>query len=88
VRLAQGEKRDCVACGKPLIGARTKDGAVAPITLDVQVKGNVLLFQSSVGIEGRVFAGDVLDKLKEQGVPLRLNHFADCPDAERFRAAS
>lgn len=84
MRLTQGERKSCEACGADLIGARTKDGKTAPITEHCQVGGNVLLFRSSAGIECRTFAGAVLDKLREQQVPLRLNHFADCPEKERF----
>lgn len=82
--LAAGESRRCEGCSARIIGARTKDGKTAPITLNPQANGNVLLFRSSVGIECRTFAGDTLEKLKEQGVPMRLNHFADCKDAARF----
>ncbi len=79
-----GETKRCEACGRPLIGARTKAGKIAPITYDVQATGNVLLFRSSIGIECRTFAGETLEALRAECVPLRLNHFSDCPERERF----
>lgn len=82
----QGERFPCDACGKPLIAARTKDGKLAPVTADVQLGGNVLVFQLT-GVECRTFGGKVLEKLHAEGVPLRLNHFADCPQADRFKRA-
>lgn len=83
-----GETWSCEACHTALIGARTKDGKVAPITFNVQSSGNVLLFKSSVGIECRTFAGGMLDGLRDQQVPLRLNHFADCPSRDSFKPSS
>lgn len=80
-----GETWSCEGCGAALIGARTKAGNTAPVTFNVQSSGNVLLFRSSVGIECRTFAGEILDALKAEQVPLRLNHFADCPSRDRFK---
>jgi hypothetical protein len=84
MKLEQGQRKKCEACGADLIGARTKDGKIAPITEHSQYNGNVLLFKSAGGIECRTFAGATLEKLHEQTVPLRLNHFANCPHKERF----
>lgn len=35
-----------------------------------------------------VLAGPLLDQLREKNVGLHLNHFADCPNAGRFRTES
>jgi hypothetical protein len=83
-----GYPRACGACGASLVGARTAAGKTAPVTLESKVDGNVLVFLSAEEepvLECRTFAGEVLDALRRAGVPLKLNHFADCPSAERFK---
>jgi hypothetical protein len=82
-----GDIRECRACGQELVFARTKDGKLAPITLNAKPGGNVLVFKSFDGlVECRSFAaGPGMDALREQAVPLRLNHFADCPRADEFK---
>jgi hypothetical protein len=77
----------CRACKAPLIWAITKDGKRAPITREPKPDGNVLVFRTVTPgpVQARVFAGLALDELREQGVPLRLNHFADCPNREDFQ---
>lgn len=95
-----GEQRPCEACGEELIGARTRTGKVAPITVQHYEDGNVLLHrvhERTEGIAGVphgikvvcawVLAGDTLEKARENGVELRRNHFYGCPDAQRFRAS-
>jgi hypothetical protein len=79
----------CKGCGAALVWALTRDGKPAPITKAPKDTGNVLLFVAPgpTGervVQCRTFAGFALDELREQGVPLRLNHFADCPDREQF----
>jgi hypothetical protein len=74
----------CEACQKPLVWAVTKTGRTAPVELDPHPEGNVLVFRVESRIECRTAAGFALDWLREQGVPLRLNHFASCPQADRF----
>jgi hypothetical protein len=87
MRLEPGQRRECTACGKPLIGARTMGGSVAPIETEVHPQGNVLL-QRHDGVLTAVTLGGRLHQLAlEAGIQLRLNHFASCEDAERFRAA-
>lgn len=82
--LRPGETKRCEACGQELIGARTKSGKVAPITYEPRPDGTVLLFRKGGVVECRTFAGSTLDVLRLNAVPLRTNHFADCPDALRF----
>lgn len=91
-----GERWTCT-CGAQLISAETKAGREAPIRIDSTEDGNVLLFRSAdrvVEETGRpvlecrnLGRAEVVAYLREQGVPLRLNHFADCPDRERFETA-
>jgi hypothetical protein len=92
-RLHPGERRPCEACGKQIVGALTRKGVVAPIELEPDPRGNVLLFRKSApgypdATQCRTFAGFALDELVSQGVPLRLNHFAYCPERERFKRRS
>lgn len=88
-RLRIGERRPCEACGTAIVGARTRSGAKAPVVLEPSDIGNVLLFRTPSGdTECRTFSGAVLEKLREEGVPLRVNHFANCPERERFERRS
>ena len=75
-------------CGQQLVAARTRSGRIAPITVDPKEEGNVLLFRSpaeGAELSCRNLSGPALEGLREQEVPLRLNHFATCPIADRFR---
>jgi hypothetical protein len=84
-----GYPRACGACGAALVGARTLTGATAPVTIDSKDNGNVLVFSNTTEdppvLECRTLAGETLRVLREQRVPLKLNHFADCPSADKFR---
>jgi hypothetical protein len=90
VSLARGEQRACEGCGAKIVGA-TKvgepDGTVAPITGLPAENGNVLLWRdvedggATYAVVGNVRTAEYLRAL---GVPLRLNHFADCPERRRF----
>jgi hypothetical protein len=76
----------CEACSAELIWALTAEGKAAPICKEPSDDGNVLLFRSREdrSLQCRSFGGDTLVRLRDAGVPLRLNHFANCPDRERF----
>lgn len=81
-----GERFACDGCGKACIGALTKNGAVAPIELEPDPRGNVLLQRQSDGkIHAIVFGIDSAGKVAEAGAELRMSHFATCPVAQRFR---
>lgn len=85
----------CRACKAPLIWAITKDGKRAPITAEPKPNGNVLVYRDRLKalasgmpedtLHSRTFAGFALAELRAQEVPLRLNHFADCPNREDFQ---
>ena len=86
-----GERWICT-CGEKLIAAKTVSGAVAPITAEVKENGNVWLGRArdpeadgSHVVASAVLGGALLDLARVQGMGLHLNHFADCPDKERFR---
>src|SRR5262245_17494307 len=93
-----GQSKRCEACGCLMVGALTRDGKVAPIEVGPDERGTVLLFRAEPAgplratfgeeavVQCRTFAAGSMAhvELVDQGVPLRLNHFAYCPDAARF----
>lgn len=80
-----GDRKTCEACGKALVGGLTMKGKVAPIESEPSSGGNVLLQRHADGIVAAItFGNDTAQALRERGVELRLNHFASCPQAERF----
>lgn len=77
----------CRSCGEPLVWALTANGKPAPVTRAPRENGNVLVFRDHAGeLRSIVPPEEVRRYLREAGVPLRLNHFADCPQAARFRS--
>lgn len=83
-KLTNGEQRPCRACGKRFIGAATDAQAQAPIELEPDANGNVLLQRSGVGVRAFTFGPDNAAWLRGLGVELRMNHFASCPERARF----
>lgn len=89
--LREGESKACEACQEPMIGALTINGKVAPVELRAHDNGNVWLGRG-VARDGcgvgpvicATLAGDILDKAREVGIALHMNHFATCPERERF----
>lgn len=83
-RLRVGEKKTC-KCGAKIIGAETVKGKTAPVEVAANEKGNVWLGR---GVDGQVrcatLAGPLLEKAREVGMALHLNHFASCPHAREF----
>lgn len=93
--LAPGQTKACEACGVAMIGALTRDGKVAPIEVDPDAtRGNVLLFKAPANghaepvLQCRTFAGFALGELQAERVPMRLNHFAFCPERDRFKGGA
>lgn len=83
--LQVGERKDCTACGKPMIGALTATEKVAPVEVDPSDVGNVLLQRHADGVFVAItFGNETAEALRQRGVELRLNHFATCPERERF----
>lgn len=86
-RREAGERWQCT-CGAQVVGAAHADtGKVGPITVAAKDNGNVLVYRDR---DGRMTYRPVLDPralewFRSSKVPLRLNHFADCPDVERYR---
>lgn len=77
----------CQACNAPLIWAVTPAGKRAPITAQASFDGNVLVLQPrDLGEKLAVtLSGDSLELARKHGLPLHLNHFADCIAAEDFK---
>jgi hypothetical protein len=89
-----GERKPCAACGVPLVGALTIKGKVAPIEVASREDGNVWLglkaprAQDDPGdsvVVCATLAGALLEKAREVGIALHMNHFATCPDRDRFK---
>jgi copper chaperone CopZ len=82
-----GERWECEGCGKKLIGALTKNGSVAPIELEPDERGNVILQTNTVDrqVHAITLGFDSAGKVAEAGAQLRLNHFAYCAYRERFQ---
>lgn len=78
----------CSACGQALTWALTPAGKRAPINTDPSDTGNVLILQPRNLTEklAITLSGPTLNLARASGLPLHLNHFADCPDADRFTA--
>lgn len=82
-----GDRWDCKACGEPLIGGQTMAGKVAPIEIKPSENGNVMLKTTPSGlVEATTLGGLILDAARnDTSVTLHMNHFATCPQADRFR---
>jgi hypothetical protein len=82
-RLEMGQSRDCTACGKPFVGARTMGGAIVPIEIDPDPNGNVLLQRRRDGtVVAITMGGQLLTLAREAGMELRVNHMTAHPAAE------
>lgn len=79
------------SCGERLVGALTIAGKVAPITLavydaDDTMPGNVWLGRRKDGTVICVtLSGELLEKAQAEGLALHLNHWANCPERERYK---
>lgn len=87
--LEEGHRKTCEACGLEMVGARhVRTHKVGPILVEPHENGNCFLFRDHASgclTYAVIPSPDVRGYLKRAGVPLRLNHFADCPAAARFR---
>ncbi len=83
--VTQGETKrmnECTKCGKPVMWLKHKmSGKPAPIECDAHAQGNILV----KGEQYRIATNDEIEKAREIGHPLYINHFAKCPNAADFR---
>lgn len=75
------------SCGATFYWAHSREGKIHPIT-EPKHNGNVLMWREGKKLNYRILPEYVIEVLREEGVPLRLNHFADCPDADRYGGAA
>lgn len=78
----------CASCGDEVIWAITPAGKRAPIDRDPVVDGNVLVLQpKGLGATLAItLSQEALTAAQDARVPLRLNHFATCPDSASWAA--
>jgi hypothetical protein len=62
-------------------------GAVAPVDAKPAANGNIHIVGDIAEIKAYVLTGENLTKAREKGMPLYINHFATCSNAEHFRKA-
>lgn len=81
-----GDRWECGACGTKLVGALTITNRVAPIEVKLSPEGNCFLYRrgDTVCVATLGNAG-VMEFARHHQFELRMNHFATCPSAERFR---
>lgn len=78
------------SCGERLVGALGLSGKVSPITLAVydaadDMPGNVWLGRRKDGtVVCATLGGPLLEEARRQGIALHLNHFANCPERQKF----
>lgn len=84
--LQVNERRACQGCGEEIVGARTINGRVAPITVKAYDQGNVWLGKREGDLIAATLGGPLIEKAKESGIELHLNHFANCPEKGRFQS--
>lgn len=71
----------CRSCSKPIIWAVTRTGKDMPVTAEPRADGNVHL----VNRAGMAPLAEVLGVAKRFAKTMRVSHFADCPQADRWR---
>lgn len=79
----------CRSCPAAIRWARTNTGKASPLDREPTPDGNVALMTTEGGTADDVFAvtlsGYALERARHLGVPLRLSHFATCPNRQRHR---
>ena len=81
-----GDKWECAACGCKLVGALTIANRVAPIEVKLNPEGNQFLYRRGDTVcVASIGQGAMMEFAKRHGFELRMNHFATCPAADRFR---
>lgn len=79
----------CRSCGADVIRAVTVNGKETPVNAEPDPeKGNMVLLRARERPLALVISNlndEAREAAKREGVPLFLSHFADCPDADKWR---
>lgn len=71
----------CRACKAEVVWAKNADtGSTQIVDAAPSPRGNILVFVTPAGTMCRVIPKD-----EQEGLELRLDHHATCPEAQRFR---
>lgn len=77
----------CKTCRAPIVWSLTPAGARAPIDLE-PVEGGTVLLLAPTGFGGPlsvVLSKNALEVARGNRLPLRMSHWASCPDREAWR---
>lgn len=72
---------NCRSCGTKIVWAVTKNGRDMPVTAEPRGDGNVHLIDRP----GMAPLAEVLGVAKRFAKTMRVSHFADCKQADRWR---
>lgn len=77
----------CGTCNASVVFAWTPAGAQAIVDVEPVANGNVLLLRESrFGVIAVTLSKGALERARVVGAPLRLSHWASCPDKAEWRA--
>ena len=76
----------CRSCGASIIWGRTLSGKMMPVDAEPSAKGNVLIIQDSKSKEADAVTLPNPAVYDGRDGPLRLSHYATCPNATAWRA--
>lgn len=80
----RGQASTCRSCGASIVWIETAAGRPMPLNVAPDpVRGNVIVDEG--GKRGAVASGDELERMRAEGVPLRISHHATCPNAAQHR---
>jgi hypothetical protein len=84
-------EQPCRSCRAPMLWVSMSSGKRNPLDREPIPEGNVLLVEHR-NPNGELWRlgvvlhnADLLDELRELGVPLYVSHFSTCPDADEHR---
>lgn len=79
---AEWPTEPCRSCDKPIIWCLTRRGKDMPVSAEPAADGNIMI---RPGVMGPL--ADVLPVARQFGLQgrLRRSHFADCPQADKWR---
>lgn len=71
---------NCRACGTPIQFVKLGNG-LSPVEVEPHPQGNIRVSTANA----EILKGDELAQAHAAGEPLRISHFATCPNAGSFR---